>query len=464
MELKVWVEGIQRIVCGVTETTTCQDVVFALAHATGKVGRFTLIERWRNNERLLAPQEYPLKILSKWGEYSNDIQFILRRSDSGNSQKSLQNTSNTRSPIGNGSHNTSNPNMLESQNSPNRLNATPTYSNNNINNTSPSNPVGVVKGVQQTKMLESDSPVLKDVPPYREPPPPYRSPPPPSQALRKSPNRMRGNRSAHMSPVNLPEESAERSPEAVSYNSQYRELVSLVNYQREKLSSQQVDLIKYDAEIGYWENKGREQDRQVELLQQQINSADNQLRISTEQVQALNYIEEESEIVKQNEKTLKSEIVLVRSKLANCETELLQCKNKIRKLMEEIHNEQRILNSRQQENRQALERSMLAEMENLQSQIQQAKHATEINHLTAENLKREVGVLEDAIMEKKRQVERLVQEMKEANLQSLTGSVDELRHPLDGLCKAGSARRIIGSPRQLENAAPTNKNPHGVWV
>lgn len=34
---------------------------------------------------------------------------------------------------------------------------------------------------------------------------------------------------------------------------------------------------------------------------------------------------------------------------------------------------------------------MLAEMENLQSQIQQAKHATEINHLTAENLKREVS-------------------------------------------------------------------------
>lgn len=93
MELKVWVEGIQRIVCGVTEKTTCQvdkilftfhhlsitrkltfffvvfvfwfirqDVVFALAHATGKVGRFTLIERWRNNERLMAPNENPLKV------------------------------------------------------------------------------------------------------------------------------------------------------------------------------------------------------------------------------------------------------------------------------------------------------------------------------------------------------------------------------------------------------------------
>ncbi|XP_045779243.1 ras association domain-containing protein 8 isoform X2 [Maniola jurtina] len=455
MELKVWVEGIQRIVCGVTETTTCQDVVFALAHATGKVGRFTLIERWRNNERLLAPQEFPLKILMKWGEYSNDIQFILRRSDnSSNNQKLVQPTNNSRSPIGNGSHNTSSPNISDKQSSPNRTNTTPTH--NNVNNTSPGNPVGVVKGVQQAKSPESNSPVLKDVPPYRSPPPP--------SALRKSPNRTT-RRPPHMSPVNLterPEE--ERSPEAVSYNSQYRELVSLVNYQREKLSSQQVDLIKYDAEIGFWENKGREQERQVELLQQQISSTDNQLRISTEQVQALNYVEEESEIAKQNEKTLKSEIVLVRSKLANCETELLQCKNKIRKLMEDIHNEQRVVSSRQQENRQALERSMLAEVENLQTQIQQAKHATEINHLTAENLKREVGVLENAIMEKKRQVERLVQEMKEANLQSLTGSVDELRHPLDGLCKAGSARRIIGSPRQLENAAPTNKNPHGVWV
>ena len=65
MELKVWVEGIQRIVCGVTETTTCQDVVFALAHATGKTGRFTLIERWRNNERPLAPNDNPLKVSKK---------------------------------------------------------------------------------------------------------------------------------------------------------------------------------------------------------------------------------------------------------------------------------------------------------------------------------------------------------------------------------------------------------------
>lgn len=39
-----------------------QDVVFALAHATAQTGIFTLVERWRNNERCLAPYEQPLKV------------------------------------------------------------------------------------------------------------------------------------------------------------------------------------------------------------------------------------------------------------------------------------------------------------------------------------------------------------------------------------------------------------------
>lgn len=36
MEVKVYVEGVQRIVCGVTEKTTCQEVVIALAQALSK--------------------------------------------------------------------------------------------------------------------------------------------------------------------------------------------------------------------------------------------------------------------------------------------------------------------------------------------------------------------------------------------------------------------------------------------
>lgn len=77
----------------------------------------------------------------------------------------------------------------------------------------------------------------------------------------------------------------------------------------------------------------------------------------------------------------------------------------------------------------------------------------------------QVAALESAIVEKKKQVEHLVTEMKEANLESLSiAPPDELKHLFEGPNKAGSTRKMIGSPRQLENAVPTNKNPHGVWV
>lgn len=77
----------------------------------------------------------------------------------------------------------------------------------------------------------------------------------------------------------------------------------------------------------------------------------------------------------------------------------------------------------------------------------------------------QVSALEQAITEKKKQLEHLVHEMKEANLQSLSISPpEELRHIFEGPSRAGSTRKMVGSPRQLENAVPTNKNPHGVWV
>ncbi|XP_060698997.1 ras association domain-containing protein 8b [Hemiscyllium ocellatum] len=79
MELKVWVDGVQRIVCGVTEVTTCQEVVIALAQAIGRTGRYTLIEKWRETERHLAPHDNPLTALNKWGQYASDVQLILRR-------------------------------------------------------------------------------------------------------------------------------------------------------------------------------------------------------------------------------------------------------------------------------------------------------------------------------------------------------------------------------------------------
>ncbi|CAL1595690.1 unnamed protein product [Knipowitschia caucasica] len=79
MELKVWVDGVQRVVCGVTEATTCQEVVIALAQAIGRTGRYTLVEKWRDTERHLAPNESPVASLNTWGQYAGDVQLVLHR-------------------------------------------------------------------------------------------------------------------------------------------------------------------------------------------------------------------------------------------------------------------------------------------------------------------------------------------------------------------------------------------------
>ncbi|XP_078053884.1 ras association domain-containing protein 8-like isoform X2 [Mustelus asterias] len=79
MELKVWVDGVQRVVCGVNEKTTCQEVVIALAQAMGRTGRYTLKEQWKDVERHFRPDEQLLPSLSKWGQQAKDVQLILNR-------------------------------------------------------------------------------------------------------------------------------------------------------------------------------------------------------------------------------------------------------------------------------------------------------------------------------------------------------------------------------------------------
>ncbi|XP_007506487.2 ras association domain-containing protein 7 isoform X2 [Monodelphis domestica] len=79
MELKVWVDGVQRVVCGVSEQTTCQEVVIALAQALGQTGRYVLIQRLRDKERQMLPQECPLGAQATCGQFASDVQFVLRR-------------------------------------------------------------------------------------------------------------------------------------------------------------------------------------------------------------------------------------------------------------------------------------------------------------------------------------------------------------------------------------------------
>ncbi|XP_051548698.1 ras association domain-containing protein 8-like isoform X2 [Myxocyprinus asiaticus] len=92
MELKVWVDGVVRVVCGLSEETSCQDVVIALAQAIGQTGRYVLIQRLRDTEHQLLANERPLESLAKLGQHSNEVQFFLRRTGpSSSEEKNLHN-------------------------------------------------------------------------------------------------------------------------------------------------------------------------------------------------------------------------------------------------------------------------------------------------------------------------------------------------------------------------------------
>ncbi|XP_026784555.1 ras association domain-containing protein 8 [Pangasianodon hypophthalmus] len=77
MEIKVSVDGVQRIVCGVTEMTTCQEVVIALAHALGRTGRYTLRENFKGYGRNVTPDEHLLESLGKYGQQAREVQLTL---------------------------------------------------------------------------------------------------------------------------------------------------------------------------------------------------------------------------------------------------------------------------------------------------------------------------------------------------------------------------------------------------
>lgn len=641
--------------------------MFALAHATGKVGRFTLIEKWRNNERLLAPNENPLKILMKWGEYSSDVQFMLQRSDqlannkspvsdlkaalaTRNAQKSavaaaaatpvIADISIHQHPLDTGKelrkHFAADPanvvsprmadnvgivrgipqaaapsaernNNISTQNqqqhhrsnqsqqlpyqhqhllhhhqtdpsiSSTTSNATTISCGSNtsattdssshqlqtssagLNNaaaTSVSPPLTPIEfntadvrnaldrktssssatagaliddsaataaqpnsPIHPATMLYAQGPAISSngalvPPPYRDPPPPRASPcgppsvaasamSPPTGAFADALHHRFDSAALNTAFVHVKDlADAALNPDAAAgvifHNAQYRELVQLIKFQREKLTVQQADLGKFDAEIGYLELREREQLQQLDVMAREIGKADQQFRHGQEQLQSLQYVEEENELVHQQEKTLKSEITLLRSKLANCETELLQYKNKVRLLLDDLQVEQQQQQQHHQQQQFAtvgnpkLERHFMSEVERIQAEIDQAVLMAETAHQTADHLKQDVASIESTIAEKKKQVEQLVNEMKEVNLQSLTAVApsDEIRHllegelrshtersynvrsdgadynvaPVSGSSRPGSTRRIIGSPRQLENAVPTSKNPHGVWV
>ncbi|XP_008404327.2 ras association domain-containing protein 7-like isoform X2 [Poecilia reticulata] len=79
MELKVWVDGVVRVVCGLSLNTSCQEVVISLAQAIGQTGRYVLVRKFRGSERPLVADDCPMQLLAQMGQLAAEVQFVLRK-------------------------------------------------------------------------------------------------------------------------------------------------------------------------------------------------------------------------------------------------------------------------------------------------------------------------------------------------------------------------------------------------
>lgn len=77
-DLRVWVDGVERVVRGANEETTCENILVAVANATGKLGRFALLEKWRDLERILPREAKPIQCLRMWGDQAREVKFVLK--------------------------------------------------------------------------------------------------------------------------------------------------------------------------------------------------------------------------------------------------------------------------------------------------------------------------------------------------------------------------------------------------
>ncbi|CAN7940305.1 unnamed protein product, partial [Ixodes hexagonus] len=238
--------------------------------------------------------------------------------------------------------------------------------------------------------------------------------------------------------------------------------------QRERLHSQQEELSLCDAELSLWEDSRAakaEADRlERALLRGQAELE--RLEHGSGGGMAGAPLQEQARLCQQEERTLRSELTLARSQLANCETRLLQCQQRLCQLGHEVAEEQRrrlLLEQQMQQQQQQHQQNQL----NHNSNNINSTASRPADKAAAEQLERELESLDAALEERRLVLDRLAQDLREANLQALSLADADHKHWLEAggfYNRPGSTRKIVGSPRQLESAVPTNKNPNGVWV
>lgn len=431
----MWVDGVVRVVCGLSEETSCQDVVIALAQAIGQTGRYVLIQRLRDTERQLLATDRPLESLAKLGQHGSEVQFFLRRTGPSSSD---------------------------------------------------------APGSKQ------DGPTPHPLPKHPEPEPSKRSQPKKAHTFNLGPSTSPRTKPFKKSPRDSPEQRPSPSPSPSPVSSHVpspspspltgpskEEVFRKVLQQQERLRAIEAQLETLERESRSWEcpypspcpspvSDTRLQE-EMETLEQVVRR--NQAELAHEQ-----YWEEELQAEVEKERGMRRKLGELHAKLDDCGRRLHEFSVRSSQLEKEIQREsQEVGKARRPE--ESLD-AMTAELQ------RQENHGTELGEQLSETDKA-LGKAESLLQAKQEELEELNKELRQCNLQQFiqqtgvlpthTHSRTELQEQLEQLELAhilqdgysnGShsvtpvespprptAKQFLGHPRNLQNPLVSSLNP-----
>ncbi|XP_077090336.1 ras association domain-containing protein 8b [Siphateles boraxobius] len=417
MELKVWVDGVQRIVCGVTEVTTCQEVVIALAQAIGRTGRYTLIEKWRETERHLAPHENPVVSLNKWGQYASDVQLVLQRTGPSLSERPTSDTS-ARAPE----------RSLYRQSLPPMAKLRPTANDRSLKRREPK---------RKSLTFTGGAKGLRDIfGKSRE-----------GETKQRTVNTIRSSTPAPT-----------------------QELSLLVQLQKDKLHILEQKLQRCETEL---------QQQLTEEEEEELVELEQQVRRNEAEMKEHEFWENELQIEQDNEGQLRAQLQELRSRVQECEEQLGEYLTRIQCMeagLEAERLQQELMETRIADEMEVQSRLDKARTE-LDMQVQKAARLE--SNCRAVELS--LGQSNIRLQEREQELEQLTKELRQVNLQQFiqqTGTKvtvlpadpgeeeanTESENQSGSLKRLGSARQLPADLRVLQSPLNTTFNPEGIYV
>ncbi|XP_054910701.1 ras association domain-containing protein 8b isoform X2 [Poeciliopsis prolifica] len=424
MELKVWVDGVQRIVCGVTEFTTCQEVVIALAQAIGRTGRYTLIEKWRDTERHLAPHENPVVSLNKWGQYASEVQLILQRTGPSVSER----------PTCEGLARVPERGLYR-QSLPPLAKLRPAGTDGSLKRREPK---------RKSLTFSGGARGLREIF--------GKTKQPQQRGVSLNLSRVGGGGTA----------SVPGSPA--------RELSRLVQLQRGKLQALESRLQGCEAELRDWEEASDEGNVEDELL-----LLEQQVRRNDAEAEEDEFWQNELHIEQESERQLRQQLVELRGRVRDCESRLSEYLARIQSMEAGLEKER--LQQEAELNLKVKEEEVQAQLEKVRAELEVQSQQTARLESSCKALERSLCQSGKTLQEKEQELEQLTKELRQVNLQQFiqqtgtkvtvlpaqpTGDNNDVE--CGSLKRLGSSRLLPSDLRALQSRVSSGLNPEGIYV